>query len=205
MHGAARSRACELADYHAKRERFARENPAQRDQARHRLRHFHARRGLHRLGRGYLASVVGVEATAEGRVRMLAASTEIGQGTNTILSQIAAEALGIDYEQIEIAQPDTADVPNSGPTVASRTCMVVGKLVESAAIGFEADADRQRTARDDYTPERFRAGACASYIAKHGALRSFSKYKPPPGVFWDDETIRAMPTAPTPGRSTSPR
>ena len=77
-------------------------------------------------------------------MRILAASTEIGQGTNTIFAQIAAEALGIDYDLIEVAQPDTGNVPNSGPTVASRTSMVVGKLVESAVLGFEADVDGQR-------------------------------------------------------------
>ena len=87
-------------------------------------------------GEEHLASVVAVEATAEGRVRVLAASTEIGQGTNTIFAQIAADALGVPIETIEIAQPDTAGVPDSGPTVASRTCMVVGKLVETAARGL---------------------------------------------------------------------
>jgi CO/xanthine dehydrogenase Mo-binding subunit len=59
-------------------------------------------------------------------VRILAATTEIGQGTNTIFSQIAAEALRLPEEYIEVAQPDTANVPNSGPTVASRTSKVVG-------------------------------------------------------------------------------
>ena len=59
-------------------------------------------------GEVHLASVVEVEATAEGRVRVLAASTEIGQGTNTIFSQIVADALGIDYEDVDVAQPDTA-------------------------------------------------------------------------------------------------
>ncbi len=88
-------------------------------------------------GEVYLASVVGAEATAEGHVRILAASTEIGQGTNTVFSQIAAEALGIDQSLIEVAQPDTSNVPNSGPTVASRTSMVVGKLVESAVLGLK--------------------------------------------------------------------
>ena len=88
-------------------------------------------------GEVYLASVVGAEATAEGKVRILAASTEIGQGTNTVFSQIAAEALGIDQNLIEVAQPDTNNVPNSGPTVASRTSMVVGKLVESAVLGLK--------------------------------------------------------------------
>ena len=61
-----------------------------------------------------------LEATPDGTVRVLAASTEIGQGTNTIFSQIAADHWHR-YEQIEVAQPDTAAVPNSGPTVASRT------------------------------------------------------------------------------------
>src|SRR5437762_12388381 len=88
-------------------------------------------------GEVYLESVVGAEATAEGRVRLLAASTEIGQGTNTIFSQIAPEALGVDYQLIEVAQPDTRDVPNSGPTGASRTCMVVGKLIESAMLALK--------------------------------------------------------------------
>ena len=95
-------------------------------------------------GEVYLQSVVSAEATAEGKVRILAASTEIGQGTNTIFSQIASEALGLDFDSIEIVQPDTGRVPNSGPTVASRTSMVVGKLVESAVTGFEANTDRQR-------------------------------------------------------------
>jgi CO/xanthine dehydrogenase Mo-binding subunit len=80
---------------------------------------------------------------ADGRVRVLAASTEIGQGTNTIFSQIAADALGIDCDDVEVVAARHANVPNSGPTVASRTCMVVGKLVETAALGAEAHADRR--------------------------------------------------------------
>ena len=37
-------------------------------------------------------------------------------------AQIVADALGIPYEQVEVAQPDTSVVPDSGPTVAPRTC-----------------------------------------------------------------------------------
>src|SRR6266566_1204766 len=88
-------------------------------------------------GEVFLQSVVGAEVTSEGRIKVLAASTEIGQGTNTIFAQIAADTLGLDYDQIEVSQPDTAQVPNSGPTVASRTCMIVGKLVESAVLGLK--------------------------------------------------------------------
>jgi CO/xanthine dehydrogenase Mo-binding subunit len=172
-------RALAESDYASKRERFARENPASTIKRGIGFASFMHGAGFTGSGERYLQSVVGVEATAEDRVRILASSTEIGQGTNTILAQIAADALGLRYEQVEIAQPDTAGVPNSGPTVASRTCMVVGKLVESAAIGL-------RQTLGDYTPETF-ADVARSYIALHGAPRSFSKYEAPPGIFWDDE------------------
>jgi CO/xanthine dehydrogenase Mo-binding subunit len=137
-------------------------------------------------GEVYLQSVVGVEATAEGRVKILAASTEIGQGTNTIFSQIASEALGLDYDLIEVVQPDTAHVPNSGPTVASRTSMVVGKLVESAVLGLKQTLIGSGSLSEKYTAADFQR-ACAEYIARFGPLKSSSTYQPPPNVFWDDE------------------
>src|SRR5918996_910712 len=127
------NRAFELTDYHAKRERFARSNARSNGEfAKKRgvgFATFMHGAGFTGSGEVYLQSVVSAEATPEGKVRILAARTEIGQGTNTIFSQIAAEALGLDVESIEVVQPDTGLVPNSGPTVASRTSMVVGKLV----------------------------------------------------------------------------
>jgi len=133
-----------------------------------------------------LQSVVSAEATREGRVRIFAASTEIGQGTNTIFSQIASEALGIDFDLIEVVQPDTSSVPNSGPTVASRTAMVVGKLVESAVVGLKQTLVGAGVLTDSYNQQDFQT-ACADYISKFGPLRSSSKYQPPPNVHWDDE------------------
>jgi len=137
-------------------------------------------------GEQFLQSVVGVEATPAGRVRVLAASTEIGQGTNTIFAQIAAEALRLDYDAIEVARPDTGNVPNSGPTVASRTVMIVGKLVESAAIGLKQTLIQSGFLPENYTPEDFQK-ACVAYLEKHGALKSFSQYKQPENIRWDDE------------------
>lgn len=67
------------------------------------------------------------------RVRVHTASTDIGQGTVTIFPAIVAEVLGIGVDRVEMAKPDTADVPDSGPTVASRTAMVVGGVVKKAA------------------------------------------------------------------------
>src|SRR5438094_8558607 len=142
------NRAFEMSDYYAKRERFAKENggragrmPAYRRQNVGAPRKgigfasFMHGAGFTGSGEVYLQSVVGAEATSEGSVRILAASTEIGQGTNTVFAQIAAEALGLDYDLIEVTQLDTANVPNSGPTVASRTCMIVGKQVDSEVLG----------------------------------------------------------------------
>ena len=182
-------RAFELTDYRAKLERFARENGASQKKKGIGFASFMHGAGFTGSGEKFLESVVGIEATAEGRVRVLAASTEIGQGTNTIFSQIAAEALGIDYELVEVSQPDTGHVPNSGPTVASRTCMIVGKLVESAALGLKQTLRAHSLLGESYTEDEFRR-ACAAYIAEHGALKSYSQYKAPPGVEWDDEKYR---------------
>ena len=179
-------RALRESDYRAKCERFARENPGSRVKRGVGLASFFHGAGFTGSGERYLASVVGVEATSEGRVRILASSTEMGQGTNTILSQIAAQTLEVPYEQMDIVQPDTRHVPNSGPTVASRTCMVVGKLVESAALGLKHTLTSLGLLKDGYSFAEF-ARACSSYTAQHGPLRSYSQYQPPPGIYWDDE------------------
>jgi len=186
-------RAFELSGYHEKQQRFARQNQEQEAGAGGRrikkgigFASFMHGAGFTGSGEVYLASVVGAEATAEGRVRILAASTEIGQGTNTVFSQIAAEALGVDESLIEVAQPDTSHVPNSGPTVASRTCMVVGKLVESAVLGLKQTLIGSGLLSEAYGSAEFQA-ACRKYIETLGPLKAFSKYQAPPNVYWDDE------------------
>jgi CO/xanthine dehydrogenase Mo-binding subunit len=179
-------RAFELCDYHAKRERFPQENA-----------HSHIKKGigfasfLHGAGftgsgEEYLASEAALEVTAAGRVRIFAGSTEMGQGTNTVFTQIAAEALGIDCDQIEIAQPDTAQVPNSGPTVASRTTMIVGKLVESAALTVQRSLIDSGLLKPNYTPSEF-ATAAGAYIQTRGPLQSLIKYQHPRDLHWDDQ------------------
>jgi len=190
-------RAFELTDYHEKRERFAREN-AQKQSAgaagrsNSRIKKgigfasFMHGAGFTGSGEVYLASVVGAEATPEGRVRILAASTEIGQGTNTIFSQIAADALGVGVDVIEVGQPDTANVPNSGPTVASRTCMVVGKLVESAVLGLKQTLHGSGLLKEEYSDAEFQE-ACREHLRTIGPLKVFSKYQAPPNVVWDDQ------------------
>src|SRR5690349_12566529 len=178
-------RALQLTDYYAKRERFALENGKRMKRGIGFATFMHGA-GFTGSGEVYLQSVVSAQATAEGKVRVLAASTEIGQGTNTIFSQIAAEALGLDFDSIDIVQPDTGLVPNSGPTVASRTSMVVGKLVESAVTGLKQTLIGSGLLSEGFSKRDF-ADACAKYINRFGPLKTSATYQPPPNVHWDDD------------------
>jgi CO/xanthine dehydrogenase Mo-binding subunit len=109
----------------------------------------------------------------ETGVRIAVGSTEIGQGTRTMHAQIVADALGIPYETIEVLQPDTSRVADSGPTVASRTCMVVGKILEECAIEMR---------------EKLGKRSPAEYFKEHGAFSVLRKYEPPDWIEWDDHT-----------------
>jgi CO/xanthine dehydrogenase Mo-binding subunit len=179
----------QLSHYHEKKARFERENNASLRKKGIGIATFLHGSGFTGSGERYLASVVGVEGTADGRVRVLVSSTEFGQGTKTVLCQIAAEALRLPYQDVEIAQPDTDDVPNSGPTVASRTVMVVGKLVQSAANGIAQTLIAAGLLPAEYSPGDFRI-ACAKYVAEHGVLKSLAQYEAPPDIYWDDEKYR---------------
>ena len=178
-------RAFELSDYHAKRKKFDAENLENTIRRGIGFATFLHGAGFTGSGEEYLASEVAAEATSDGRVRVMAASTEMGQGTNTIFSQIAAETLGLGIERIEIMQPDTAGVPNSGPTVASRTSMIVGKLVESATREIQQKLAASGLLKPAYTARDF-AQACRNYIAENGPLRTLAKYEHPRDLHWDD-------------------
>jgi CO/xanthine dehydrogenase Mo-binding subunit len=182
-------RALALSDYQAKKQRFAKENATGTTRKGMGIAAFLHGAGFTGSGERNLGSVVGLEGCADGTVRVLVSSTEFGQGTKTVLCQIAAEALGLPYENVEIAQADTGQVPNSGPTVASRTVMVVGKLLQSAGLGIRQTLIAGGLLDDSYSAEEFRA-ACRSQVAAHGQFRSWARYEAPADVFWDDDKYR---------------
>ena len=182
-------RAMEISDYSAKKERFAKENRNSTRKKGIGLASFLHGAGFTGSGERFLSSVVGVEGCAEGTVRILVSSTEFGQGTNTVLCQIVAEALKVRYEDVSIARPDTQEVPNSGPTVASRTVMVVGKLVQSAALGIQKTLEASGLLGATYSPEEFRA-AVRAYVAKTGKLQALARYEQPEDIVWDEQKYR---------------
>jgi CO/xanthine dehydrogenase Mo-binding subunit len=132
-------------------------------------------------GEVHLASVVSVELTKDGRIVVLIASTEMGQGTNTIFPMMAADALGVAADAVEMAPVDTAVVPNSGPTVASRTAMVVGGLCIKAARRLRETVEARNGGRPF-------AEVYAQDAAASGATRIDEQFEPYPGEPFDDAT-----------------
>lgn len=155
-------------------------------------------------GERRLPTRAGVELTHAGKVRVLTSSTEMGQGTETIFSQLTAEVLGVNYDDVEFAQPNTALVPDSGPTVASRTCMVVGKALQDAVREMkrklEAFAREKWSASDVeirfgklWANGRWAASfaeVAQAYLAEHGAAKELHGYKLPDEIQWDDNTYQ---------------
>jgi CO/xanthine dehydrogenase Mo-binding subunit len=118
-------------------------------------------------GEKKLQGTIGFEALADGTFRILTASTEIGQGTKTIFCQLAADALGVGLDKVVLAPQDTSIVPDSGPTVASRTAMIVGRLVQEAATEVKQRLTREKA-----------------------PLRVEKSYIQPDTIHWDENTYR---------------
>ena len=182
-------RALRESDYYAKRARFAADNPTSAVKRGMGIAAFYHGSGFTGSGERYLNSLAGVDVTPEGKLRVLVANTEFGQGTNTILTQIAAESVGIDYDNVIMAPADTGIVPNSGPTVASRTSMVVGRIIERACLQLVGMLREHAGLGEQFTSEEFFA-ASERYRAAHGQVVSLCHYEAPPDIFWDDQKYR---------------
>jgi CO/xanthine dehydrogenase Mo-binding subunit len=184
------SRALSESNYHAKRARFDLENPTSTIKRGIGFATFFHGAGFTGSGERRLNSEVAIDIDLQtGRPLILVSSTEFGQGTNTILCQIAAQTLGLAYEDVGIAQPDTHLVPNSGPTVASRTAMIVGKLVERASIQILEKLHAEAGLPTAHTPQDFKQAAI-HYGEEIGNLEVCVRYEAPGDIFWDDDHYR---------------
>jgi CO/xanthine dehydrogenase Mo-binding subunit len=94
--------------------------------------------GLGAMGKHLNPAGASVVVSADGSVTVAVGTTEIGQGMITVLSQIAAEALGCPVEVVRVMEADTSRVPDSGPTVASRTTVMSGNAIRDAAAKIRA-------------------------------------------------------------------
>jgi CO/xanthine dehydrogenase Mo-binding subunit len=89
--------------------------------------------GLGAMGKHLNPAAASVVVAADGSVTVAVGTTEIGQGMVTVLTQIAAESLGCPAELVRVIEADTSRVPDSGPTVASRTTVMSGNAIRDAA------------------------------------------------------------------------
>ncbi len=79
------------------------------------------------------ASGAHVNLYRDGSLRIAVGGTEMGQGLLTVLSQMASDVLGIPVASVHVDHVDTSVVPDSGPSVASRTTLMTGNAVIDAA------------------------------------------------------------------------
>jgi CO/xanthine dehydrogenase Mo-binding subunit len=115
--------------------------------------------------RDHIKAEVKLRRLADGQVEILVANTDMGQGLKTSLKKIVSTVLDLPVAMIIYENPDTDRVPDSGPTVASRTTMIVGKLVEEAAIKLK------------------------SLWNQTGEVEVVEKYKHPNDMQWDNDTF----------------
>ncbi len=140
-------------------------------------------------GESKMASIAGLEFTPNGKVKVLAASTEMGQGRNTVFTKIVCDFLNINPDDVITPNPDTATHPNSGPTVASRTTMVVGKLIENAAIGMRNILISSGLLKENFNRENF-FEAAREFLSMYGDLKTYAQYEHPKEIIWDEKTYK---------------
>src|SRR6185436_15017153 len=91
---------------------------------------------------------------------------------------------GTGVEDLVLAAPDTGRVPDSGPTVASRTCMIVGGCLARAARELGARIEQLAGTEGPFRERVQRM------LARGGAREIATVYEPPAGLAWDDASYR---------------
>jgi CO/xanthine dehydrogenase Mo-binding subunit len=127
--------------------------------------------------------------------------TDMGQGCAAVFPQIATAAGSLADDDVVFAPPDTARVPDSGPTVASRTTMIVGGTIARAVAeltarvvawcGKEDGGDWELAAgrlRDGRGRERSFREAARAFLAAGGDRALTAYHRPPDWQAFDDAT-----------------
>jgi len=122
---------------------------------------------------------VGIDLMPDGRVLVRFGGADLGQGADTVVAQMAAQALGLPYTLIDVLACDTARTPDGGITSASRTTFMSGNAVVEAAPLF---LERLRVELPDdatLTAETL-ADLAARLQAKARTISVEHTYNPPP-------------------------
>lgn len=93
-------------------------------------------------------STIRIGLSQKGEVVLHQGATDIGQGSNTVIAQIAAQALGLPLSAVRLIGPDTALTPDAGKTSASRQTFVTGRAAKTAAEALRRQILRLANAGD---------------------------------------------------------
>jgi len=93
-------------------------------------------------------STIRIGLSSGGKVVLHQGATDIGQGSNTVIAQIASEALGLPLSDFRLIGPDTGLTPDAGKTSASRQTYVTGRAAKAAAEKLRAELLRRANAGD---------------------------------------------------------
>lgn len=199
------SRAAELSDYRAKREAYAKESAEAKKNGGRIRRGIGISVALH--GSGFTGAAEDTMGTTtrvafkDGVFTLYTSCVDMGQGGATVLPQIAAERLCVPIERVRHPLPDTRECPNSGPTVASRSTMFIGRVLEKtcAALieklrGFIAEVKQCAPDNVAFDDGVFTAGdgsslsilhAAELYAAQHGTLEETQSHLDTGKSRWD--------------------
>lgn len=142
--------------------------------------------GFTGVGENRIKAIAEMEVLPEGKVVIKTANTEMGQGVDTAFKIIVSEALHLPFEDIIIEEKNTSKVPNSGPTVASRSTMIVGKLLVDNCEKIK----KALSLKDDtVTPEIFKK-AVKDYFKDRDSFIVREEYRHPKFIKFDEETYK---------------
>jgi CO/xanthine dehydrogenase Mo-binding subunit len=157
-------------------------------------------------GERTLNSKVKAQLLDDGRVEILTAAVEMGQGCVVLFPMLACEASGLATDDVVFADVDTAAVPDSGPSVASRTSMIVGSEVARAVEGIcdqvmqwwvdsrDLSASPQLAGgvvRVGNESHAFR-GIAREYLRECGPLEVECRHEPPDWQVFDEQTYHGV-------------
>ncbi len=146
-----------------------------------------------------LKSKAAIQLNPDGTLEILIANTDMGQGVQTIFPQIAASKLNIPIELVKCPLPDTSRVPNSGPTVASRTTMIVGRIITLCCdelLNLFEKHYKEKIKIDNgillltKSKKRIPFRKAASEIASKKPLYIEKQYDFPPEQVWDEQNYK---------------
>ena len=135
-------------------------------------------------GADYTASTIEIQ--DDYSITLTSGLTDYGTGSRTVYTLIAAELLGVEPERIKMLRPDTNTALESGPTVASRSTMLGGSAVQTAARNLAkllnmaaADLLRCDESRLIRVDEKFIGPTEEPVLCRSGAKRCLSRSTEP--------------------------